>query len=125
MGFENEDVARDLHPDKDFPLNLSHNPERENYPWDRITDDERARTITYNEAIQKPVIVAGWGANMPLGHGGPAMCADHFAVVGKRLQVAPDRHSADRELGDQLLDRTFAATSKQLANLALTRFLTH
>ena len=79
MGFENEDVARDLHPDKNFPMNLSHNPERENYPWDRVTDDERQRIITYNQAIMKPVVVAGWGANMPLGHGGPGEF--HFDLV--------------------------------------------
>ncbi len=79
MGFENEDVARELNPDKDFPMNLSHNPERENYPWDRISDDERRRTIIYNETVMKPVIVAGWGSNMPLGHGGPGEF--HFELI--------------------------------------------
>jgi hypothetical protein len=71
MGFENEDTARRLNPDKRLPDNLSQNPERTDYPWDRISDDERERTITYNRAILKPIVVVGWGANMPLGHGGP------------------------------------------------------
>ena len=71
MGFENEDVARNLNPEYEFPQNLSHNPEREDYKWDRISDNERIRTINYNHALQKPVVVVGWGANMPLGHGGP------------------------------------------------------
>ncbi|MFC1489580.1 uroporphyrinogen decarboxylase family protein [Candidatus Latescibacterota bacterium] len=71
MGFENEDVARKLNPEHDLPDNLSHNPEREDYPWDRISDEERRKTINYNNALMKPVVVVGWGANMPLGHGGP------------------------------------------------------
>ncbi len=71
MGFENEDVARALNPDTRLPDNLSHNPERVDYPWDRISDEERERTVNYNRACLKPIIVAGWGANAPLGHGGP------------------------------------------------------
>lgn len=79
MGFENEDVARNLNPEYELPKNLSHNPEREDYPWDRISDEERQRTINYNRALLKPVIVAGWGANMPLGHGGPGEF--HFRLL--------------------------------------------
>ncbi len=79
MGFENEDVARNLNSEYDFPVNLSHNPERENYPWDRITDEERKRTVTYNQALLKPVVVVGCGANMPLGHGGPGEF--HFDLI--------------------------------------------
>ena len=41
MGFENEDVARYLNSEHELPQNLSHNPEKENYPWDRISDEER------------------------------------------------------------------------------------
>jgi hypothetical protein len=79
MGFDNEDVARNLNPEYEFPANLSHNPERENYPWDRISDDERRRTIIYNRALLKPVTTIGWGANMPLGHGGPGEF--HFSLT--------------------------------------------
>ena len=79
MGFENEDVARKLNPEYDFPENLSHNPERTNYQWDRISDEERERTLNYNRALLKPVVVIGWGANMPLGHGGPGEF--HFSLI--------------------------------------------
>jgi len=79
MGFENEDVARNLNPEYDFPRNLSHNPEREDYPWDRISNEERIRTVTYNRVLLKPVVTVGWGANMPLGHGGPGEF--HFRLV--------------------------------------------
>ena len=79
MGFENEDVARNLNPEYDFPENLSHNPEREDYPWDRISDEERRRTIIYNQTLLKPVVIVGWGANMPLGHGGPGEF--HFSLL--------------------------------------------
>ncbi len=82
MGFENEDVARNLNPEHEFPENLSHNPEREDYPWDRISDEERQRTINYNRALLKPVVVAGWGANMPLGHGGPGEF--HFRLLDQK-----------------------------------------
>lgn len=79
MGFENEDVARNLNPEYDFPENLSHNPERANYPWGRISYEERKRTLNYNRALLKPVVVVGWGANMPLGHGGPGEF--HFSLI--------------------------------------------
>jgi hypothetical protein len=79
MGFENEDVCRDLNPGVRLPDNLSHNPERTDYPWERITDEERERTITYNKTVLKPVVGVGWGANMPLGHGGPGEF--HFELV--------------------------------------------
>ncbi len=36
MGFENEDLARKLNPEYRLPDNISHNPERTDYPWDRI-----------------------------------------------------------------------------------------
>ncbi len=71
MGFENEDLARKLNPHVRLPDNLSHNPEKNNYPWDRISDAERSRTINYNTATLKPTITIGWGANMSFGHGGP------------------------------------------------------
>jgi uroporphyrinogen decarboxylase len=78
MGFDNDDVARMLNPGMKLPDNLYHNPEKNDYPWDRISDEERGRTITYNSAILKPVIVVGWGANMALGHGGPGEF--HFRI---------------------------------------------
>lgn len=79
MGFENEDIARTALPGVRLPDNLSHNPERTDYPWDRITDAERERTLAYNRAILKPVACVGWGANMPLGHGGPGEF--HFRLL--------------------------------------------
>jgi hypothetical protein len=82
MGFDNEDLARRLNPDVEFPEHLYHNPERSDYPWDRISDIERERTLAYNRAIHKPVVVAGWGANMALGHGGPGEF--HFSVLDAR-----------------------------------------
>jgi len=79
MGFENEDVARKLNPEHRLPDVISHNPEKTDYPWDRISDEERERTLNYNRAVQKPVVVVGWGANMPLGHGGPGEF--HFRIL--------------------------------------------
>ncbi len=79
MGFENEDAARRLNPTYDFPDNLSHNPERADYPWDRISDEERRKTVTYNIAVQRPIVTIGWGANMPHGHGGPGEF--HFRLL--------------------------------------------
>ena len=61
MGFDNDDAARRLNPDVDIPENLYHNPERNDYPWDRLPDSERLRTINYNRAVLKPVVVVGWG----------------------------------------------------------------
>ncbi len=82
MGFDNDDLARRLNPGVEFPEHLFHNPERVDYPWDRISDVERERTLAYNRAILKPVVVAGWGANMALGHGGPGEF--HFSVIESR-----------------------------------------
>ena len=82
MGFDNDDVARRLNPEVELPENLYHNPERNDYPWDRISDDERVRTLAYNRAILKPVVVVGWGANMALGHGGPGEF--HFSILEVR-----------------------------------------
>lgn len=79
MGFENEQLARKLNPDHRLPDNLSHNPERTNYPWDRISDDERQRTINFNTATLKPTVAVGWGANMSFGHGGPGEF--HFDIL--------------------------------------------
>jgi len=79
MGFESEDVTRRLNPGIRFPDNLAHNPESGDYPWDRLSDDERRRVLDYNRVLHKPVVVAGWGANMPLGHGGPGEF--HFRLV--------------------------------------------
>ena len=79
MGFENEDLARRLIPEVKFIDSLFHNPEKCNYPWDRLTDDERNRAINYNQAILKPLTVVGWGANMALGHGGPGEF--HFNII--------------------------------------------
>jgi len=87
MGFENEDAARRLNPDRRFPDNLAHNPELQDYPWDRISDEERERVLEYNRATLKPIVAVGWGANMPLGHGGPGEF--HFRILevkhGERL----------------------------------------
>ena len=55
----------------------------------------------------------------PFGHGRAAVRADHFALVGQRLQVAADRHSADAEPLGQFFDRAFAAPGDQLADLFL------
>jgi hypothetical protein len=82
MGFDNDELARRLNPDVEFPEHLYHNPERSNYLWDRISDIERERTLAYNRAIHKPVVVVGWGANMALGHGGPGEF--HFSVLEAR-----------------------------------------
>ncbi len=79
MGFENEDCARNLNPETRFPDSLAHNPELKNYPWDRITDEERERVLEYNRVLHKPVVAVGWGANMPLGHGGPGEF--HFDII--------------------------------------------
>jgi uroporphyrinogen-III decarboxylase len=70
MGFDNEDAARRLNPEYQLPVNFSHNPEKINYPWQPLSDDERQRTINFNKAISKPVVTVGWGANSALGHGG-------------------------------------------------------
>lgn len=79
MGFENEDTGRRLNPEKPMPRYFAHNPESEDYPWDRVPDDERERILNYNRALRKPLVVAGWGANMPLGHGGPGEF--HFRLI--------------------------------------------
>lgn len=82
MGFDNDDAARRLNPEADLPENLYHNPEGNDYPWDRLSDAERLRTIEYNRAVLKPVVVVGWGANMALGHGGPGEF--HFRLLEAR-----------------------------------------
>ncbi|MHC4395772.1 MAG: uroporphyrinogen decarboxylase family protein [Planctomycetota bacterium] len=87
MGFENADLARKLNPDARLPDNLSHNPERANYPWDRISDVERQRTINYNTATLKPTVAVGCGANMSFGHGGPGEF--HFEL----LEVKEDQRT--------------------------------
>ena len=79
MGFENADLARKLNPGVRLPDNLSHNPETNNYPWDRISDTERCRTINFNTATLKPTVTIGWGANLSFGHGGPGEF--HFDLV--------------------------------------------
>ncbi|MCE5250142.1 uroporphyrinogen decarboxylase family protein [bacterium] len=79
MGFENDELARKLNPGVRFPDSLFHNPETFDYPWDRLSDEERTRTLDYNHAILKPVVVVGWGANMALGHGGPGEF--HFRIL--------------------------------------------
>jgi len=67
LGFDNEDLARTLNPNSDFPKNLSPHPEKTDYVWDRITDEERQRTLNYNQAFLKPAVIVGWGANMMFG----------------------------------------------------------
>ncbi len=79
MGFDNDDVARGLNPEIELPENLYHNPEGSDYPWERLSDEERRRTIDYSRAVLKPVVVVGWGANMALGHGGPGEF--HFRIL--------------------------------------------
>ena len=79
MGFDNDEVARRLNPNVRFPDAFFHNPEKFDYPWNRLSDEERQRTLAYNEATLKPVVVAGWGANMALGHGGPGEF--HFSLL--------------------------------------------
>ena len=79
MGFDNEDTARRLNPGHELADNLSHNPEKNNYPWDRISDAERQKTINYNQATLKPAVTVGWGANMAFGHGGPGEF--HFELL--------------------------------------------
>ena len=71
MGFEHEDLARELLPDLDLPFALSHNPETVDYPWDRLSDEDRQRTVEYCRSILRPAVVIGWGANLGFGHGGP------------------------------------------------------
>ena len=71
MGFENEATGRRLIPGSEMPECFAHNPESRDYPWDRLPDGERERVINYNRAMLKPIVIVGWGANMPLGHGGP------------------------------------------------------
>lgn len=99
MGFENEDVGRKLNPGYKFPDNFAHNPERGDYPWDRISDEERGRTLTYNRAVLKPIVVVGWGANMPLGHGGPGEF--HFRL----LAVAENERILKCETGSKRIVR--------------------
>lgn len=93
MGFENEDVGRRLNPEYRFPDNFAHNPETADYPWDRISDEERERVLNYNRALNKPIVVVGWGANMPLGHGGPGEF--HFRI----LEVKEDERILECETG--------------------------
>ncbi|MFA6472633.1 MAG: uroporphyrinogen decarboxylase family protein [Candidatus Latescibacterota bacterium] len=87
MGFDNDDLARKLNPGLRFPDNLYHNPEKCDYPWDSISDEERERTLTYTRAIHKPVTVVGWGANMALGHGGPGEFHFHLSEVKENERV--------------------------------------
>ena len=82
MGYDNDDLARRLHPDTRLPDALFHNPESFDYPWDRLPDGERERVLDYNRNILKPVTVIGWGANMALGHGGPGEF--HFRIIETR-----------------------------------------
>jgi len=79
QGFDNEDTARRLNPKCEFPEKLSPNPETTDYPWDRISDKERIRIISYNQVLFKPAVVVGWGANMDFGHGGPGEF--HFSIL--------------------------------------------
>jgi len=79
MGFDNDECARKLNPGVRLPDSLFHNPETFDYPWMRLPDDERMRTIDYSRAVLKPVVVVGWGANMALGHGGPGEF--HYTIV--------------------------------------------
>ncbi|MBN1292008.1 MAG: hypothetical protein JXB48_09225 [Candidatus Latescibacteria bacterium] len=79
MGFDNDDLARKLNPGVRFPDALFHNPEKFDYPWDRLSDQERQRTLEYTKAVQRQLVVVGWGANMALGHGGPAEF--HFKIL--------------------------------------------
>jgi len=82
MGFENEDTTRRLNPEYELPECLAHNPESADYPWDRVPGEERERILNYNRATLKPIVVVGWGANMPLGHGGPGEF--HFRLLEVR-----------------------------------------
>ena len=81
MGFDNDSVARKLNPGMEFPGSLFHNPDSYDYPWEPLPDGERKKTIAYNKAVMKPAIVAGWGANMSFGHGGPGEF--HFKVIDR------------------------------------------
>ncbi len=99
MGFDNEDAARKLNPEIELPESLYHNPERFDYPWDRLPEEERRRTIDYNEAILKPVTVVGWGANMALGHGGPGEF--HFRI----LEASENERVLQCETGSKRLIR--------------------
>ena len=87
MGFENEDTARRLNLEYRLPDNLSHNPETTDYPWNRISDEERERTLNYNEATLRPVVAVGWGANMSLGHGGPGEFHFHLLECKKNERI--------------------------------------
>jgi hypothetical protein len=99
MGFENDELARKLNPGVRLPDSLFHNPEKFGYPWDRLPDEERKRTLAYNRATLKPVTVIGWGANMALGHGGPGEF--HFRI----LEVKENERILECETGCKRLVR--------------------
>jgi len=82
MGFENEELAQTLLPRVDLPEGLSHNPERFDYPWSRLSDPERERVCAFSRAILRPAVAAGWGANLAFGHGGPGEF--RFRVLERR-----------------------------------------
>ncbi len=81
MGFDNDHVVRNLYPGRDFPASLFHNPDVFEYPWQALPEAERRKTLDYNAAVLKPAVVAGWGANMSFGHGGPGEF--HFRPTGR------------------------------------------
>ena len=79
MGFDDDETARRLLPDVELPLNLSHHPAIEDYPWSALGQEERNRTLAFNRSVLKPSTGIGWGANMSLGHGGPGEF--HYHII--------------------------------------------
>jgi hypothetical protein len=99
MGFEHEDLARELLPDLALPQALSHNPERSSYPWDRLNDEERRRIRDFCRSILRPAVAIGWGANLGFGHGGPG----EFRF--KLLEAEKDQRVLECETGCKRLVR--------------------
>lgn len=87
MGFEHEDLAAELLPQVMLPESLSHNPTDSDYPWDRLSSEERQRTADFCRGILRPVALVGWGANLGFGHGGPGEFRFRVLEKGNEYRV--------------------------------------